>query len=99
MLRVLTVLALSYEVLPHAVLLFRVKHPDVAITVRALHSPQMVTALALQEADVGLLFSPAVHSALSQEHPADGRMVCIAPEGMLAARFIRRRRITLGELG
>ena len=98
-LSILTVLALSYEVLPHAVLLFRVKHPDVAITIKALHSPQIVAALVLQEADVGFLFSPAVHSALAQEHLADGRMVCIAPKGMLAARFLKRGHITLSELG
>ena len=98
-LTVLTVLALSYEILPHAILLFRVKHPDVAITIKALHSPQIVAALVLQEADVGFLFSPAVHSALAQEHLADGRMVCIAPTAMLAARFVKRGRITLAELG
>ena len=43
-----------------------------------------MSALALQEADVGLLFSPVVHSTLAQEHLADGHMVCIAPKGMLA---------------
>jgi DNA-binding transcriptional LysR family regulator len=97
-LRILTVLALSYEILPHAIKLFRVKHPDVGITIKALHSPQIVAALVLQEADVGFLFSPMVHSALAQEHLADGRMVCIAPKGMLAARFLKRGNITLTEL-
>ena len=96
--RILTVLALSYEILPYAVKLFRVKHPDVAITIKALHSPQIVAGLVLQEADVGFLFSPAVHSALVQEHLADGRMVCIAPKGMLATRFLKRGQITLAEL-
>ncbi len=98
-LRILTVLALSYEILPHAILLFRVKHPDVAISIKALHSPQIVAALVLQEADVGFVFSPAVHSALAQEHLADGSMVCIAPKGMLAARYLKRGHITLAELG
>ena len=98
-LRILTVLALSYEILPHAIKLYRIKHPDVAITVKALHTPQIVAALVLQEADVGFLLSPAVHSALAQEHLADGRMVCIAPKGMLAARFLKRGVITLAELG
>ena len=97
-LRILTVLALSYEILPHAVLLFRVKHPDVVVTIKALHSPQIVAALVLQEADVGFLFSPVVHSALAQEHLADGRMVCIAPKGMLPNRFLKRGNITLSEL-
>ena len=97
-LRILTVLALSYEILPHAIKLFRVKHPDVPITVKALHSPQIVSALALQEADVGFLFSPVVHSALAQEHLADGRMVCIAPKGMLTARGLKRGTVTLTDL-
>ena len=97
-LRILTVLALSYEILPHAIKLFRVKHPDVPITVKALHSPQIVSALALQEADVGFLFSPVVHSALAQEHLADGRMVCIAPKGMLTARLLKRGTVTLTDL-
>lgn len=97
-LRVLTVLALSYEILPHAIKLFRVKHPDVAITIKALHSPQIVAALVLQEADVGFLFSPVVHSALAQEHLADGRMVCIAPKGMLSTRFLKRGHISLTDL-
>ncbi len=97
-LRILTVLALSYEILPHAIKLFRVKHADVAITVQALHSPQIVSALALQEADVGFLFSPVTHSALAQEHLADGRMVCIAPKGMLPARLLKRGSVALADL-
>ena len=97
-LRILTVLALSYEILPHTIKLFRVRHPDVAITVKALHSPQIVSALALQDGDVGFLFSPVVHSALAQEHLADGRMVCIAPKGMLAARLTKRGSVTLADL-
>ena len=74
-LRVLTVLALSYEILPHAIKLFRVNYPEVPIKVQALHSPQIVSALALQEAEVGFLFSSVAHPALSQEHLAEGRMV------------------------
>jgi DNA-binding transcriptional LysR family regulator len=97
-LRILTVLALSYEILPHAIKLFRVRHPDVPITVKALHSPQIVSALALQEADVGFLFSPVVHSALAQEHLADGRMVCVAPKGMLTSRLLKRGTVTLADL-
>ena len=97
-LRILTVLALSYEILPHAIKLFRVKHADVAITLQALHSPQIVSALALQEADVGFLFSPVAHSALAQEHLADGRMVCVAPKGMLASRLVKRGSVTLADL-
>jgi DNA-binding transcriptional LysR family regulator len=100
-LRILTVLALSYEILPHAIKLFRVKHGDIPITIKALHTPQIVSGLALQEADVGFLFSAssgAPHSALSHEHLADGRMVCIAPKGMLTARLQKRGSVTLADL-
>ncbi|MES2941734.1 MAG: LysR family transcriptional regulator [Pseudomonadota bacterium] len=100
-LRILTVLALSYEILPHALKLFRVKHANVPISVRALHSPQIVSALALQEADVGFLFSPlpgSGHSALAYEHLADGRMVCIAPKGLLGARLLKRGSVVLADL-
>ena len=72
-LRILTVPALSYEILPHAIKLFRVKHPDVALSIKALHSPQIVAALVLQDSDVGFLFSPAVYSALAQHQPTRAR--------------------------
>ena len=97
-LRILTVLALSYDILPHAVLLFRIKYPHVPLSIKALHSPQIVSALALQEADVGFLFSPVVHSALAQEHLADGHMVCIAPKGMLTGRLLKRGTVMLSDL-
>lgn len=97
-LRLLTVLALSYEILPHAIKLFRVKHPELTITVKALHSPQIVSTLALQEADVGFLLSPVTHPALSQQHLADGRVVCISPKGMLSARLLKRGSVTLADL-
>ena len=82
-LRILTVLALSYEILPQAIKRFRVKHPAVPIAVQALHSPQIVSSLALQEADIGFLFSPLPHPALAHLPLATGRMVCVAPKGML----------------
>lgn len=97
-LRVLTVLALSYEVLPRAIRLFREKHPDVQITIEALHSPQVVSALVLQEADVGFVFSPVAHPSLVQEHLADGRMMCIAPTGMLPAKVAKKGRVDLATL-
>jgi DNA-binding transcriptional LysR family regulator len=100
-LRVLTVLALSYEILPHAIKLFRVKFPDVILSVKALHTPQIIAALALQEADVGFVFSssPALpHTALVHEDLAEGRMVCVAPKGMLGTRITRRGSVGLADL-
>jgi DNA-binding transcriptional LysR family regulator len=87
--------------LPHAIKLFKVKHAGVPVSIRALHTPQIVSALALQEADVGFLFSPspgAAHSALAHEHLADGRMVCIAPKGLLMARLLKRGSVKLADL-
>lgn len=97
-LRILTVLALSNEILPHAIKLFRVKHTDVPIAVQALHTPQIVSALALQEADVGFLFNPVAHPALAQESLAEGRMVCLAPKGMLPQRLLKKGSLSLGQL-
>ena len=100
-LRILTVLALTYEILPHAIKLFRVKHPEAPITVKALHTPQIVSGLALQEADVGFLFSPlpqGLHPALVREDLASGSLVCVAPKGWLPARLSKRGIVTLTDL-
>jgi len=97
-LRILTVLALSYEVLPRALKAFREKHPGVAVVVESLHSPQIMSALLSQQADVGFAFSPAVHPSLLQESLADSRMVCIAPKGMLPRALVRNGSVALHDL-
>jgi DNA-binding transcriptional LysR family regulator len=97
-LHILAVLALSYEILPRALKLFRAKHPNVVITVDALHSPQIVSALVLQEADVGFVFSAIAHPSLEQQHLAEGRMMCIAPKSMLSAKQVKRGAVALSEL-
>ena len=97
-LHILSVLALSYEVLPRALRSFRALHPDVGITIEALHSPQIVSALVLQEADVGFVFSSIAHPSLSQEHIADGYMVCVAPKGMLAPALVHSGTVHLTDL-
>jgi DNA-binding transcriptional LysR family regulator len=97
-LRVLTVLALSYEVLPRAVRLFRQKHPTRVVHHQALHSPQIVSALVLQEADVGFVFSAAPHPALSTEALGQRAVVCVAPKGLLPAPALRSGQVTLAQL-
>lgn len=82
-LRVLTVLAMSYEAFPAAVERFREKHPSVVIHHAALHSPEIVDALVLQEADLGFLFAAPSHPALSEECLAKQRLVCIVPKALL----------------
>ena len=82
-LRVLTVLAMGYEVFPEAVARFRALHPSVVVHHGALHSPQIVDALVLQEADVGFVFSAPSHPALAEECLASHPLVCVVPRGML----------------
>jgi DNA-binding transcriptional LysR family regulator len=97
-LRILSVLALSYEVLPRALKRFRAQHPSITVTLASLHSPQIMSALLLQEADVGFAFSPVVHPSLTQEALADSRMVCIAPKGMLPRALLRNASVALHDL-
>ena len=97
-LRVLTVLALSYEVFPRAMRLFREKHPSVVVHHEALHSPQIVSSLVLQEADVGYVFSAVSHPALVQEQLADRKVACVVPRGLLAPRQVRAGTITVAQL-
>jgi DNA-binding transcriptional LysR family regulator len=97
-LRVLTVLGLSYEVFPRAMQLFREKHPRVGVHHQALHTPQIVSALALQEADAGYVFVATSHPALVQERLAERRVMCIAPKGLLPARVLRAGSIQLQQL-
>lgn len=83
-LRVLTTLALSYEVMPRAMQLFHRKHPGVVVHHQALHSPQIVASLVLQEADLGYVFGGVAHPALESERLAERRVVCVAPKGMFS---------------
>jgi DNA-binding transcriptional LysR family regulator len=69
-LHVLSVLALSYEILPPALKMFRAQHPKVVVTIESLHSPQIVSSLVLQEADVGYVFSVGGHPSLEPQHLA-----------------------------
>lgn len=97
-LRVLTVLALSYEVFPRAIRLFREKYPDVAVVHEALHSPQIVSSLVLQEADVGYVFSAISHPALSHEQIGERQVMCIVPKGLLGARQLKTGVLSFAQL-
>jgi DNA-binding transcriptional LysR family regulator len=97
-LHILSVLALSYEILPRALKMFRAKHPNVMVTIDSLHSQQIVSALVLQEADVGFVFSAIAHPSLEQQHLAEGRMVCVAPKGMLTAKLVKKGSVSLLDL-
>ena len=97
-LRVLTVLALSYEAFPRAMQLFRAKYPGVVVHHQALHSPEIVSTLVLQEADVGYAFSAASHPALSQERIAQRQVVCAVPKGLLTARQVATGQLSIAKL-
>lgn len=97
-LQVLTVFALSREVLPHAVAGFRQKYPQVQVTVQALHTPQVVSGLLLQEADVGFVISSAGQHALERESLAEVDMHCIVPKGLLPPSRIKPAGMALQDL-
>ncbi|MDR2336322.1 LysR family transcriptional regulator [Diaphorobacter ruginosibacter] len=97
-LNVLTVFALSHEVLPRAVAGFRRKYPQVQVNVQALHTPQVVTALLLQEADVGFVISSVRQPALEHESLAEVDMRCILPKGLLPPSRIRAEGMELADL-
>ncbi|MBL0943951.1 MAG: LysR family transcriptional regulator [Hydrogenophaga sp.] len=97
-LRVLTVLGLSYEVVPRAMRLFREKHPHVLVHHQALHSVQIVSALALQEADVGYVFNPGSHPALVQEKLGERRVMAVVPKGLLTPRQLKAGSIGWAQL-
>ena len=97
-LHVLSVLALSYEILPRALKLFRDQHPKVVVTIDSLHSPQIVSSLVLQEADVGYVFSVGGHPSLEPQHLAEGSMVCVAPKGLLSLALVKNGRVALVDL-
>lgn len=90
-LNVLTVFALSREVLPRAVAGFRQKYPQVQVNVQALHTPQVVSALLLQEGDVGFVISSVGQPALEHEPLAEVDMHCILPKGLLSPARMRNR--------
>lgn len=97
-LRILAVMALTHEVLPRALVAFRARHPAVAIRVEALHTPQIVSALLLREADIGFAFSALPHAGLVNEPVADSRMVCVAPRGLLPDALVKAGRLSLPDL-
>jgi len=97
-LRIVSVLALSYDILPRALARFKKKHPDIVVSVEALHSPQIASSLMLQEADVGFVFSTLSHPSLTHEPLAECTMVCVVPKGLLPARKLRLGLLSLADL-
>lgn len=98
-LRVLTTLALSYEVMPRAMRFFQQKHPGVVVHHQSMHSPQIVEALVLQEADLGFVLSGLTHPSLEQEPMGERRVMCVAPKGLFSAAELAAGHMQLSRLG
>ena len=97
-LRIASILTLGHEVIPRALKIFSAKHPDVGVVIKTFHSPQMLSALLLHEADVGFLYGPVSHPALALEEVGQARIVCVAPKGVLPPRAVKKGAISLQEL-
>lgn len=77
-LRVMVVPSLAVGALPAALQRFRARHPRMSVSIRTLHSREIAQAIALQEADVGIVYGSAQHPAVQEELVATGRLVCVS---------------------
>ncbi|MDN4587560.1 LysR family transcriptional regulator [Xenophilus aerolatus] len=95
-LRILIVPSLAVRALPDALRRFRLKHPDMPVTIRTLHSREIAQAMALQEGDIGIVYGSTPHPALHEEAIARGRLVCVSRVEARGAD--RRSTVALDEL-
>jgi DNA-binding transcriptional LysR family regulator len=91
-LRLLIVPSLAVRALPDALRRFRRRHPDVAVSVRTLHSHEITQAIALREGDVGIVYGSVQHPAVQHVAVATGRLVCVS---LRPARGATDRRTTV----
>lgn len=92
-LRVLLVPSLAVVQLPAALRRFRAQHAGAPLAIRTLHSHEIAKALALREADVGIVFGHAPVAGLESVPLASGRLVCVSRR-----RIGRAATVTLEEL-
>jgi DNA-binding transcriptional LysR family regulator len=95
-LRLLIVPSLAVRALPDALRRFRRRHPNVAVSVRTLHSHEIAQAIALREGDVGIVYGANQHPALQHVPVATGRLVCVSLRPARGAD--RRTTVELAEL-
>jgi DNA-binding transcriptional LysR family regulator len=95
-LKILIVPSLAVRALPDALHLFRKLHPDVNVSIRVQHSREITQSIALQEADVGLVYGSRSHPAVQEEAIATGRLVCVSKTGTPGAD--RRSTVALEEV-
>ncbi|KQV97512.1 LysR family transcriptional regulator [Rhizobacter sp. Root1221] len=94
--RILIVPSLAVRALPDALQIFRRRHPDMAVSIRTLHTNDIARAMALHEADVGIVYGSMPHPALLEEKLATGRLVCVSRAGTRGTD--RRTTITFSEV-
>ncbi|MES2886449.1 MAG: LysR family transcriptional regulator [Pseudomonadota bacterium] len=95
-LRLLVVPSLAVGALPHALRVFRRQHPDQAVSIRTLHSREITEAIALREADVGIVYGAILHPAVQHVPVATGRLVCVS--GQPVRGTDRRTTVALADL-
>jgi DNA-binding transcriptional LysR family regulator len=66
-------------VLPLALKRFRRKYKSLALDIRTLHSRDIISAIALREADVGVVYGTHPHPAVEEQLLATGHLVCLMP--------------------
>lgn len=74
-LRILIVPSLAVVQLPRALKLFRERHASVPLSIRTLHSYEIARAIALKEADVGIVYGIPTPAGLEAQELATGRLV------------------------
>lgn len=84
--------SLTAHLLPVALREFRKRYRDTPIGIRTEHSRDIARAIALREADVGIVYGSHPHPAIEESVVATGRLVCVR-ESQPGARAV-----TLAEL-
>jgi DNA-binding transcriptional LysR family regulator len=92
-LRVLVVPSLAVVQLPEALRHFRRRHAAARLAIRTLHTQQIVQALLLREADVGIVYGSSAPPGLVAETLASGQLVSVSRQ-----RIGRAATVSLAEL-
>ena len=69
----------SSHVLPLALKRFRKKYKSLALDIRTLHSRDIISAIAMREADVGVVYGTHPHPAVEDQLLATGHLMCLKP--------------------
>jgi DNA-binding transcriptional LysR family regulator len=77
-LKILVAPSLAVQVLPEALKTFRQRHPRTQLSIRTLHSRDIAQAIALREADVGVIYGSQPHPSLEETVIAEGHLVCVS---------------------